>query len=219
MEPKTKKLIFILLGLVAITGLLFISQIKKALNISINSSPEPFIADQGVDIPIERTDEMLGNPGAALTLVEFVDLGDSSSKNLHQQLVEFVTEHPTLVRLVWKNFPTQHLFSGDSTPFHVAAFCAGMQKSFWPYIDVLTKQTINNNTDSLAKVATNLSLSGANFTNCLGGTAATQKIQTDQVLGKQIGVNSMPALFVNNKKLLVNKDVDLKKMLATLIAP
>ncbi len=119
MLNKNKKLFYIFTGIIIIFALIFFSQIKKALNLTVHPSKTPLINPQAIDIPINADDHMLGNPGAPLTIVEFASIGCKDCAKMHYIISNFISQNPTKVRLIWKDAPTSGLFIPTR---HVALF-------------------------------------------------------------------------------------------------
>jgi protein-disulfide isomerase len=216
MSHPIRKLFIALIFIIAIGTILLITQFKKSLNIIVRGNPTPLISDQTIDIQTDKSDATLGNPGAALQIVEFLDLGDKQSKTTHKILVDFVSSHPKDAELILKQFPSQGLISGDSNPAHIAAYCANQQKKIWPFLDELISNGNLKNT-TIQQVATNLSFNMVSWTQCLNSSVSEQKVADDVSLAHSLGINSGPALFINNKKINLKANPDLAQMLKQFI--
>lgn len=216
MPSHTKKFILFLAIITAIAGLTLFKQIKKAGNITTKVVEKPLINPSLVNIPITANDQILGNPGANLTIVEYLDLSDEKSVNLHQQLANIIGKNPMAARLVWKDLPSGSLF-GDNTLPHRAIWCAGDQKKFWPFVEqLLSAQKID--ADAINNALSKTQLNADLFNQCLNNAAGKQMMAAAVAAGKIIGVTKAPALFVNNQQINLDEDVDIAQMITTFIA-
>ena len=216
---RTTKLFLVLGLLVAAASLLFWFQFKRARAIVIEGAPGPLVSADTYIIAAESTDASLGNPGAPLTIIEFIDLGDETSIALHQSLAAFVDAHPKDARLVWKDFPSKKLFSTDTTLLHAAAWCAGQQNKFWPFVTAVIKTKPASSLSTLKKVSGELSLNSTEWEYCLTAPTTAEHLAASVASGHSVGVSDAPALFVNNKKISLTAGVDIPQMLTTFIAP
>ncbi|MEK7131723.1 MAG: thioredoxin domain-containing protein, partial [Patescibacteria group bacterium] len=130
-----KKFYILLLAMVALAGFLFYRQIMRANQITVQRTDAPLISANAIFIPASESEQMLGNPGATTTIVEFVDLNCSRCLALHTTIKDFVIKHPQAIRLIWKDDVKPGFFS-NYTLAHQAAFCAGEQNKFWDFLDV-----------------------------------------------------------------------------------
>lgn len=213
-----KKFLLILLAATVVTGLLLFQQIKKSADIVTQMKAAPIISANAIDLPIDKTDPILGNPGAPLTIVEFIDLGNSRARKIHTELADFVSAHPLDARLIWKDAPSHSIFSFDATLAHQAAFCAGKQNKFWPFVAESIKNSGHLTEAGLKDTAAKLKLDVASWWDCANSTATTQKIKDAVDLLPSLSVNSAPAIFINNKKVNLDENIDLTQMLGMLIA-
>jgi protein-disulfide isomerase len=216
MSPA-KKLFLILIIVIAGAGLLFYRQIEKAKNIIVESSRQPLIEPNAVDIPMAKDAPLLGNPGAPLTIVEFIDLGSSKCQSVHAKLVKFVSEHPMDVRLIWKDAPEQGLFLKGNNLAHQAAYCAISQKQFWKYVDLVLRDTKNVREAELTKIAENLGFEMIKWWQCANSELTRDKISAAVLLAQQLDVDATPVIFINNKKINLTEDIDLSQMLNSFI--
>ena len=207
-----------MLAVIALTAFLLVQQIRRANSITTRAKALPIISSQTVDIPLDKTDPILGNPGAPLTLVEFVDLGIAEARNLHITLATFVSEHPREVRLFFKDAPNSGIFSSNATLAHRAAFCAGKQKNFWPFVGKVAENSANIREANLKKIAADLKLNSTDWWACTQASEAGQKMEAATTLFKSSSTGAAPVLFVNNKRVNLSEDIDLKQMLGSFIA-
>lgn len=211
-----KKFYFLFLLVVILAGFLFYKQILRAQQITIRRTVTPLISPTVIFIPDTDTQQTIGNPGASLTVTEFVDLGCARCLSLHSTIKEFVLKHPQDVRLIWKDDTKAGLLS-DYTLAHQAAYCAGQQNKFWEFLDVAINKRNNLLETGLKKIAFDLNLDVDKFWQCANSVATKQLIITSAQAADQLGIKSLPAIFVNNKLINTIKEVNIEQMLGNFI--
>jgi protein-disulfide isomerase len=214
-----KRLPLILAALIVGALLLLGKQISRALTITTAPTNQPLISPVTTDIPNDVHDQIFGNPGAALSIVEFSDIGCAECQKIHTTLTAFVAAHPADARLIWKDAPNRSLFFKEYTPAHVAAYCAGKQNKFWDYVNAIIKDKKYSSASDLMTEATNLKLNTVAFDACTKDPVSTKKIADARILADQLRIVTSPVIFVNNKRLTLTPDVDLSQLLEAFIAP
>lgn len=218
MDTKVKNFFFFLLGAVILVVIIFIVEFKQFRAITTQAVVTPLIADTAIDIPTYTTDPVFGNPGADLVVTEFIDMSNIASRNFHIMLYRFAQSNPTKVRIVWKDFPQKHLFSGDSTAAHIAAACANTQGKFWPFIDALFTTKTNLNQNDLAAIAQKVGVNIPLWQKCISSGSMSQAVTNNVLLAPTVGVAYPPAVFINNKRLDTTQNIDYLQLLTSLIS-
>jgi protein-disulfide isomerase len=114
-------------------------------------------------------------------------------------------KNPQTVKIVFKNFPIRsHKFSVQAA---LAALAAGRQEKFWDFHDELFKNHNRLNEDKIQEIAAKLKLNLAQFEKDRKDPLLLEKIRYDYNEAIQIGLSSVPTVFVNGRKL---KDRSLK---------
>ena len=114
-------------------------------------------------------------------------------------------KNPKTVKIVFKHFPIRsHKFAVQAA---VAALAAGRQEKFWDFHDELYKNYNQLNEDKVQKIATKLQLNKAQFEKDRKDPLLLEQVKHDFNEAIRIGVNSVPSVFVNGRKL---KDKSLK---------
>lgn len=214
----TKKLWTGLGVIIIIMLLILIDQIKTARSITTKADNLPLISPNMVEVPILATDPILGNPGAALTVVGFFDLTDTASRALYEQISRVITAHPDKVRFIWKDFPGSGFFI-DPVLAHQAAYCAKLQNKFWPYVKDLLTSNHNLRESILRGYAEQENLTMPAWENCLKDQATKDAIGQGVVTAQRLYLPQAPIVFINNKLLNPDADLDLEQFLSTLITP
>lgn len=217
MFKSSKKFYLIVIILFAVIAVLFVKEWERTKQIIVKHKAEPLISSYIMDIPIQNNDQIYGNPGAPVTIVEFNDLSCLSCLKQHDIIYEVVAKNPARVRLVWKDAPLGGLFTRGNTLPHIAAFCAGEQQKFWPFLQKMIEAEKIFSAEDLKNLAVENQLNLPVFEACLASDTAKKKINESLLLSQQIGLYAMPAIFVNNQKINPDDQVDLKKLLETMI--
>ena len=114
-------------------------------------------------------------------------------------------KNPKTVKIVFKHFPIRsHKFAVQAA---VAALAAGRQAKFWNFHDELFKNYNQLNEEKVQEIATKLELPKAQFEKDRKDPLLLEQVKHDFNEAIRIGVNSVPSVFVNGRKL---KDRDLK---------
>lgn len=218
MSPIKK--LFVILGLLILgAALLFGKQVSRALSITTTPENQPLISPIAINIPTDETDPILGNPGAPLSIIEFSDIGCSECQKINQTLMDFVKKNPEAVKLTWKDDPKHSLFFKDYTLAHHAAYCAGKQNKFWPYLEKIVAEKKYRSAKDLASAANETGLVTTVWEACFNDLEQNQKITEGRILAAQLGIAEPPVIFVNNRRLTLTKDIDLNQLLEAFIAP
>lgn len=219
MLTHTKKFFLLLCLVVLFIALLFIKEWRRTTVLVTRTQAEPLISPTLTPIPLLATDPILGNPGAPLVVIEFSDLGDSASHNLHRLLTQTVRNHPQNMQLVWKDAPLASiLFSQTHQLAHQAALCAGAQKKFWPFVDRVVAASGNWHEAQLKAIADELKLDVPSWWQCTTAAQTKKTIADAAAFAQALGVKSVPTIFVNNKKLNLTSDINVEQLLTSFIA-
>ena len=214
-----KKLIIILLFLLAGAMALVWLRWREALGIVVTPSTEPLVAKDSTYIPTDDHEQVLGNPGAPLTITLFADLGSARSNTIYKEVAAVVRAHPEAARLIWKDAPAQSLLWKAATLAHVGAYCAGQQQNFWPFVDGVLGQGKVYDPTKLQATAQSQHLNLTEWQRCLDGTEAKTYVLTGLAMAQALHLPAAPVLFVNNKRVALDTDLNVTNFLMTFIAP
>ncbi len=202
--------------MVALAGFLFYKQIIRTSQITIRQTSTPLISANIINIPTSESEQMLGNPGATTTIVEFVDLNCARCLATHSIIKKFVIQHPQAIRMIWKDAVKPGIFS-NFTLAHQAAYCAGKQNKFWEFIDTATANQNNLSEPGLKTIAQNLKLDLEPWWQCTNNPETIRIIADSVKTADQLGVRSLPAIFINNKIINTDKDVNIEELMSRFI--
>ena len=114
-------------------------------------------------------------------------------------------KNPKSVKIVFKNFPiSSHKFAVQAA---LAALAADRQGKFWDFHDELFKQHNKLNEEKIQEIAAKLKLDLAQFEKDRNDPLLLEQIRYDYNEGIRVGINSVPSVYVNGRKL---KDRSLK---------
>ena len=212
----TKKFLLVLLILIGIFVLIFIRLFTQYLKINITPVNTPIISAEAVPITLDATDLPLGNPGAPHTIVEFGAIGCSNCTKLNYQLTNFVSSHPTKIRLFWKDAPVYGLFKRDYTLAHQAVYCAGKQGQLWKFLELAMQAKGALDEPALTKIAEGLKMDTLAWWRCSNSDEAKEKIKASAALAANLGVSKLPAIFIDNHYIDLSSGLDLNDLLLQL---
>ena len=149
----------------------------------------------------------LGEPTAAVTLVEYSDFECPMCRSLHDVLRGLLPNYPGKVRVVFKDFPLEQLHPWARTAA-IAGRCAYQQdpKAFWKMYDfIYDNQEIISAANAWTKMldyAGQSGLDGDTFKGCMASPEAGEAVNGSQTNGKLLEVSSTPTVFVNGRRLV-----------------
>ena len=139
-----------------------------------------------------------GPDNALLTIVEFSDLQCPYCAQSAPILDSLARTYPKDVKVVFKNFPLS--FHPQSRPAAAAAMAAGKQGKFFEFRYKVAPHFRDLNDSVYLSVAKELGLDLAKFKKDMPlGSEAGTVLDEDMQLGRKIGVEGTPTLFVNGR--------------------
>jgi protein-disulfide isomerase len=220
MKSGYQKLYWLVFALLAAFTALLIWQIKKARETETKRSARPLVEEFSLDIPSSPDDPIFGNQGAALTIVEFIDLNKPDQLLLHQKIKNFVAKHPSEVRLIWKNDPQQSFWSADKNKIHRAGICVFQQNknNFWSFVDDLGQHKKIND-EELVNLINKYVTDQTAAQNCLTSVETEKKIAETLIYVKSWELPSPPLIFINNKLVNYLDEININELLEKIITP
>ena len=152
--------------------------------------PEPprFTVDAG-------NNAVRGNPGAPVTIVQFLDFESPHSQRAQPVLHRLLEDYAPLVRLVVRDLPLP--YHRHARQAALAAECARAQGRYWRYHDLLLQDRGGTTPASLRHHATALGLDLEAFQSCLDDEAGAAAVGEDMQAAQRLGLHSTPVFFVN----------------------
>ena len=145
----------------------------------------------------EVDDHVLGNPDAAVNLLEYGDYECPYCAAAAPVLRRVVEESGGQVRLLFRNFPI-----ADRHPFALtaalAAEAAGAQGAFWPMHELIFARQERLDDAALRAYADELGLDGSRV---VGDAAQVfgDKVEADFAAGLDAGVGGTPTVFIDGR--------------------
>jgi protein-disulfide isomerase len=144
-----------------------------------------------------------GPADAAVTIVEFSDLQCPHCKEEQPNIDKLLTEEKN-VRVVYQNFPLPlHDWAAKAAAY---AECIGRSSNdvFWKFIEsVYAAQsdiTAANATEKLNALAEQAGAKSAEVAVCADKPETVGRVERSVELGKALGINSTPTLFINGRE-------------------
>jgi protein-disulfide isomerase len=155
----------------------------------------------------------MGEPGAPVTIVEFLDYGCPFCRRSFEPVRELISNRPQDVRLIIRDFPVEELHPG-AIAAAVGARCAQEQGKFWAYHDKLFLLDVREFDETLlAKAAQEVGLDETEWNACRSSDAILAKIRKDVEDGLAAGVSGTPTFFFNGTRIQGALDRDMLKLL------
>jgi protein-disulfide isomerase len=149
----------------------------------------------------------LGDPKAAVTLVEYSDFECPVCRSLHDVLRDMLPKYAGKVRVVFKDFPLDQLHPWARTAA-IAGRCAYQQDplAFWKMYDfIYDNQEIISASNAWTKMmdyAGQSKLDTDTFKSCMASPEAGAAVNASHANGQLLDVNSTPTVFVNGRRLV-----------------
>jgi len=145
-----------------------------------------------------------------ITIVEFSDLQCPHCKAAQPVIDRLMADYPN-AQLVFEHFPLgNHKWAAEAAALGV---CVAQQNNgaFWKYVNgVFEKQeTIPEATPTgaLASIVKSAGADPVKASECAKLPETTQRVQRSIDLGRAVGVNGTPTVFINGRKLPSIKDI------------
>lgn len=173
-----------------------------------------------VKIPIGADDPYIGKKKSPAQLVLFSDFQCPSCQNFAVYLEGIRKKHPKLT-VVFKHYPLSSQCNDymtfdkhpQSCEAAYAAVAAKNQGEFWRYHDAIFASTQPFKSETFRDLARNLGLDMVKFEDDLADPATNIKVKIDVLLGKSLGVDGTPTLFLNGKKLTRKSKMMLERLI------
>lgn len=158
--------------------------------------------------PTER-DWSRGPNEAPVTIVEYSDFQCPACRSFWQALNQLEKDSGDRFRFVYRHFPLDRLHP-NARSAAVAAEAAGKQDKFWEYHQILFERQSDWKNSSRVEVqferyARELNLDTPKFRRDFNDPSVRKKIVDDVRSGRKSGVQSVPAFFVNGRRIELPK--------------
>lgn len=178
------------------------------------------ISDQAV--LIKSYNHKISSESAKVTIVEFADFQCPACAAVYPIIKQVLKQYKGDITFVYRHFPLpQHK---NAILAAKTAEAAGKQDKFWQMYDLLYQKqdewSENNDAkEVMERFAKELQLDMERFSQDLSNSGIADQIQQDKNDGTELGVNSTPSFFLNNKKLSLSSLADLPTIIDEEIRP
>ena len=171
-----------------------------------------------------------GRNDAKVTIVEFSDFQCPFCKLAAYKINQIYNKNVELginqVRVVFKNFPLDvqcnDLF--ETAPHELAcqaaifARCAGAQGKFWEYHNSLfSLDYLEWKMENILAISDQLNLDTEKINKCASDKNTLVQTKKDVNLGNKIGITSTPTIFINGKKVKLDRLDQLEKLIEKIL--
>lgn len=202
---KKAWIIFVAVVVVGLGGLVAYSRsINPAIDVSnLDANAIQAASEQNGQI----AEHTLGSADAKVTIVEYGDYQCPYCGQVYEPLKSVTDKYGDKIAFVFRNFPLTNLHP-NAKAAAATAEAAGLQDKYWEMHDLLySNQSLwqglsaSERGETFRDYAAQLELNLDAFDTALAAPESNKKIAFDMALGKKIGVNSTPAIYLNGEKI------------------
>jgi protein-disulfide isomerase len=151
---------------------------------------------QRYPVPIDD-DYINGLDTAPITIIEFSDYQCPYCTRWHNEVWSKIKEtYGDKIRLVYRDFPLYSIHP-EAEPAAIAANCAGEQKKYYEYSDLLFNGGKDLGRKAYEAYAGQIGLNTDDFKKCLDEQRYKDEVTADYDYAANLGVRSTPTFFVN----------------------
>ncbi len=137
-----------------------------------------------------------GNPQAKVIIVEFSDFQCPYCSQVQATLKSILAKHEGTVAVAFRDLPVTQIHP-QALMAAEASRCAGEQRKFWEYHDLLFGDQGRLDRSGLLEKARTLKLDEKQFDSCLSTEKYKAQVQQDSQEGMRAGVSGTPGFFIN----------------------
>lgn len=149
---------------------------------------------------IEPKDVFIGNPKAAVTLTEFADYETDAAAGAHAIVKEILQIYDGKVKFSFRHFPKVKIHQKAHKAAE-AAIAAAQEGKFMEMHEALLNNRRTLGTISLKIYAREVGVTNKAFLNDLINSKYGWFVQDDLKEGIRLGVEEIPAFFINGQRL------------------
>jgi protein-disulfide isomerase len=168
-------------------------------NAQANPAPPPAQPPSDkVQMSVNPAWEVLGDPKAPVTLVEFTDYQCPFCRKFESDSFARLKKNyidTGKVRFVHRDMPLE--FHPNAEPAAEAAHCAGRQKKFWEMHDALVQDpSADLSQQAILNDAQKIGLDSASFKACIEARPFAESIRKDAADANTLGVSGTPSFVI-----------------------
>lgn len=153
-------------------------------------------------VPIFPGDPLLGDARASITIIAFQDLGCPDCSDQNEFFKQLLEKHPNVFKIVWKGLPVTK-YPVDSRKANEMAYCAHKLGKFTNFKNYAYANLDNLSDTVLQTIIEATKINPEAMTTCLEEGYGTKKIEEVESIAREISIQSVPTLFVNNRQLVL----------------
>ena len=191
---------------IVIAGLLIAGAIFLVAQKPGGSSTGPQASDTTPVPPINANDHVLGNPDAAVVVIEYMDLECQHCKLFEATMYQIMGYYGLTGNVAWVSRPMPLAQIHSKAPQEAqAAECAaelGGNDAYWKYIDAIFAVTPSDNgldLNQLPVIAKNNGLDVTQFNSCLASNKYAKKVQDHYAEAVAAGAQGTPHIVITGK--------------------
>ena len=181
-----------------------------------------FEASREHEIPVGPDDPQLGLNDAPARLVVFSDLQCPGCRRFAHDLPELMQRFDGRLHVVFKHWPLgtacNDALTRDLHPQACAAASAAVaahrQDRFWAFQDEVFTTNLRQDDETILHLVEQLEMDAQQFERDVADAATAEKIKSDVELGKRLGVDATPSLFLNGRRLPDNRPQTIRLLIA-----
>jgi protein-disulfide isomerase len=211
---KKAWIIFASACVLLLVGLVYISSKDKVDVSKVNTDKIVGASTQSGNI----ADHVFGKKDSRVLFIEYGDFQCPGCGSAYPTVKAVTEKYKGQVAFIFRNFPLTSIHP-NAKAAAAAAEAAGLQNKYWEMHDVLYANQsswenlgTSERIDFFASYAKNLGLDTTKFKKDMGSTQVNQKINYDIALGKKVGVNATPSLYLDGKAITQDTWSDEKKL-------
>lgn len=152
---------------------------------------------------VSDDDYVLGNPNAAVTIIEYSDYECPFCARFHPTIKNVIADYADDVQFVYRHFPLQSIHP-NAERAAVAAECIGEQagaEGFYAFNDIAFEDpSVELTAAGLADAAGQIrGVNVGEFETCLSENRYLSKVRAQQQGGVSAGVTGTPGTFINGQ--------------------
>jgi protein-disulfide isomerase len=198
---KKAWIIFASACVILLVGLVYVSS-KDKVDVSKVDANKIQTADaQSGNI----ADHVFGKKDSKVVFVEYGDFQCPGCGSAYPTIKDVTEKYQGQVAFIFRNFPLTSLHP-NAKAAAAAAEAAGLQNKYWEmhnalYANQSSWESLSSSerTDFFASYAKNFGLNVNKFKEDMASTKVNQKINYDIAIGKKVGVDATPTLYLNGK--------------------
>ncbi len=182
------------LGILAVIVVVFLISSLRFSD-SITYTDEETLTTPSVTV----ADPQRGNTEAKVRIVVFSDYACPSCATLDTTLQALSEKYPDDLLVVWKDMPNDTRYP-QAIPAAIAARCAGEQKQFWAYHDLLLQNQAQLGDELYSGIATSLKLNEQTFNRCRETESTKPLVERTFNEGIALGITATPTVWINDER-------------------